>query len=270
MSEQKLTRRQQAELYLKNPNMRRYLDVIAFTEGTEKNGYYTKFGGGKISDLSRHPNLTWGRTGDGPTSATGRYQFLTKTWNEQAKLLGLNDFGPESQDLAAVSLIMRRGAVDDILNGDIDNANRKLSKEWASLPYNKSPHQHQKTTEQVLQKWEQLGGKDYSSPNHQYDFSTTTPNINTAQTSNVQMPSGQAAMPTSIAPQTAVVPEQENNGFIDYFNNVNTIQSLEPTPQSNRQKYANQLANAFGVNPTVENGLPDYISDLVRSIYDQS
>ena len=56
MSEPKLTRRQQAELYLQDPNMRRYLDVLSFTEGTTKNGYHTKFGGGRWEDLSKHPN----------------------------------------------------------------------------------------------------------------------------------------------------------------------------------------------------------------------
>lgn len=133
MSEQKLTRRQQAEMYLQDPNMRRYLDLLAYTEGTKENGYNTTFGGGRWEDLSKHPNIVWGRTGDGKTTATGRYQFLGSTFNEQAKKLGLKDFGPQSQDLAAVSLIMQRGAVQDILNGDIDKANRKLSSTWASL-----------------------------------------------------------------------------------------------------------------------------------------
>lgn len=236
MSEPKLTRRQQAELYLQDPNMRRYLDVLSFTEGTTKNGYHTKFGGGRWEDLSKHPNIVWGKTGDGKTTATGRYQFLGSTFNEQAKKLGLKDFGPQSQDLAAVSLIMERGAVQDILNGDIDKANRKLSSTWASLPYNNSIHQSQRSAEEVAQEWERLGGKEYMIPNQQYDYSTT------------------------------------RGGFTDAFNQLNNtlnpFGAVEPETQPNKSQYQNQLAQAFGVSPDTKAGLPDYIGDLVKSIYD--
>ena len=154
--------RQQVEQWLQDPNVRRYLDLLAYTEGTEKHGYNTTFGGGRIEDLSQHPNKVWGRTGDGATTATGRYQFLGSTFNEQAKKLGLNDFGGQSQDLAAVNLMAERGAINDIINGDIDKANRKLSSTWASLPYNNSPHQSQKSVADVAKWWANAGGKDYS------------------------------------------------------------------------------------------------------------
>ncbi len=283
MSDQKLTRRQQAEMYLKDPNMRRYLDLLSFMEGTQKNGYYTKFGGGRINDLSRHPNQIWDKTGDGATSATGRYQFLTDTWNEQAKILGLKDFGPESQDIAAVSLIMRRGAVDDILKGDIDAANRKLSKEWASLPYNNSPHQSQKTTEEVAQEWERLGGKEYSIPAHQYDYSTTKPQP-IAQ--NTSIPQSLSELYSAFTPTTPNIGQttgqalQEPKTFTDTFHQLNnTLEPLNTLDQltepqtakpNYREQYQNQLANAFGVEPEMKNAIPDYIGDLVRSIYDQT
>lgn len=65
-----------------------------------------------------------------------------------------------------------------------------------------------------------------------------------------------------------------NNGFVNYFDQVNgalePLQPIESSTQSNRQKYQQQLAQAFGVQPEVNNGLPDYIGDLVRSIYDQT
>ncbi|MGY4674231.1 glycoside hydrolase family 24 protein [Ursidibacter arcticus] len=272
MSEQKLTRRQQAELYLQDPKVKRYLDLLAFTEGTEKNGYYTKFGGGRIDDLSRHPNKVWGKTGDGPTSATGRYQFLSGTWNEQAKLLGLEDFSPNSQDLAAVSLMMRRGAIKDILNGDIDTANRKLSKEWASLPYNQSPHQSQKTTEQVLQKWEELGGKSYAIPSQQYDYSTTNPQPIASVQSPMQSTQGNREEWLGQQPQKAET--QQNNplsAFTDHFNQLNnTLNAFQPqeTPIDNQTKYQKELAAAFGVEPSTDGIIPDYIGDMVRSIYD--
>lgn len=257
MSEQKLTRRQQAELYLQDPNMRRYLDLLAYTEGTKENGYNTTFGGGRWEDLSKHPNIVWDRTGDGKTTATGRYQFLGSTFNEQAKKLGLKDFGPKSQDLAAVSLIMERGAAQDILNGDIDKANRKLSSTWASLPYNNSPHQSQRSAEEVAQEWERLGGGEYMIPNQQYDYSTTTPNENTAFTPNFN------ELAAGFVPPTDSVNEE--------FNQLNhTYQAQEIPQKTHRQQYQKQLAQAFGIQPEAKSGLPDYIGDLVKSIYDQS
>lgn len=268
MSEPKLTRRQQAELYLQDPNMRRYLDVLSFTEGTTKNGYHTKFGGGRWEDLSKHPNIVWGKTGDGKTTATGRYQFLGSTFNEQAKKLGLKDFGPQSQDLAAVSLIMERGAVQDILNGDIDKANRKLSSTWASLPYNNSIHQSQRSAEEVAQEWERLGGKEYMIPNQQYDYSTTQPNTNT-----VFAPTPITA-PQSIANTLTsnFAPAETSGGFTDAFNQLNNtlnpFGAVEPEMQPNKSQYQNQLAQAFGVSPDTKAGLPDYIGNLVKSIYD--
>ncbi|WP_439327587.1 lysozyme [Lonepinella sp. BR2357] len=66
-----------------------------------------------------------------------------------------------------------------------------------------------------------------------------------------------------------------NNPFSNYFNQLNgTLEPLgqepeQPTP-SNRQKYQEQLAAAFGVTPETKQGLPDYIGDLVKSIYDQA
>lgn len=269
MSEPKLTRRQQAEMYLQEPNMRRYLDLLSYSEGTTKNGYNTTFGGGRLEDLSKHPNIIWGKTGDGKTTATGRYQFLGRTFNEQAQKLGLTDFGPQSQDLAAVSLIMQRGAVQDILNGDIDSANRKLSKEWASLPYNNSPHQKQKTVEEIAQEWERLGGKEYPILSQQYDYSTTQPNLNTV--SNVA-PANQSIADTLAnfgKPNT-----EQTNAYLDYFNDLNDtlepIEQLEEPKISNRQKYQEKLAKAFGIEPKADDGLGDYVSSLVQSIYDQA
>lgn len=279
MSEQKLTRRQQAELYLKDPNVRRYLDLLAFTEGTEKHGYHTKFGGGKIDDLTWHPNVNWDRTGDGPTSATGRYQFLKGTWGEQAKKLGLKDFGPESQDLAAVSLIMQRGAIEDILNGDVDSANRKLSKEWASLPYNNSPHQKQKTTEEVLQKWEQLGGKDYAVPAQKFDYRAQDVLQSAPQpTSTSPLQHYSQFLPTDTAPiepfETAT--HRRKEGIADTFHSLNnTFDSAVPQGETaltgfSQPDYSDKLASAFGVAPSTKGKIPDYIGEMIQSIYDQT
>jgi muramidase (phage lysozyme) len=58
------------------------------------------------------------------STAAGAFQFLSRTWDECAKALGLTDFSPASQDLAAVFLIDRRKALDDVLAGRFDEAVR--------------------------------------------------------------------------------------------------------------------------------------------------
>lgn len=276
MSEQKLTRRQQAEIYLQHPNMRRYLDVLSYAEGTEKHGYHTKFGGGRIDDLSHHPNINWGKTGDGPTSATGRYQFVKGTWNEQAKLLGLNDFGPQSQDLAAVSLIMRRGAVDDILNGDIDNANRKLSPEWASLPYHKSKHQSKRTSDEIAQVWEKLGGKDYAMAAQQYDYSTTTV-PDTAQYKVPEKTLRAFSPEKELTPLSSSYDVESTNllnqvikGFEALNGTMDEMVGMPSVPITPKANYDAQLASAFGITPSTSGKIPDYIGDMIKSIYDQT
>lgn len=128
-------RGQELRRYLDNPNVQAYLDAIGKSEGAD---YRTEFGGGRIEDLSHHPDqlheftTTTGQTKQ--TSAAGKYQFLKSTWDGEARRLGLSDFSPESQDLAAVDLIARNGALDDIAEGRFADATGKLGSVWASLP----------------------------------------------------------------------------------------------------------------------------------------
>ena len=134
--------RAELEAALQNPNARKFLDLLSYTEGTQKYGYATAFGGGRIDDLSKHPRTSSSFTQtDGKrntTTAAGRYQFLSGTWDEQAKKLGLSDFGAKSQDLAALSLAADSGALKSILSGDFKTAIDKTGVKWASLP--SSPH----------------------------------------------------------------------------------------------------------------------------------
>lgn len=133
-----LTKRgQDAAALLDNPNVRIMLDLIGAAEGA-KHEYQTAFGGGVIEDLSDHPRTrhrfreTTGKRNF--TTAAGRYQFLESTWDDLAKRLGLEDFGGEAQDLAAIELLRRAGALDAVLEGDFDTAVQKSGKTWASLP----------------------------------------------------------------------------------------------------------------------------------------
>ena len=130
--------RKKLEQALQNPNVRKFLDLISYTEGTQGNGYRTAFGGGKLSHLNDHPRyLKSFRQTDGKsnkTSAAGRYQFVSKTWDGVARQYGLRDFSPQNQDLGAVALLFQRGAIPALLKGDYQTAIRKTGDEWASLP----------------------------------------------------------------------------------------------------------------------------------------
>ena len=129
--------RQELEKALSNPNVRKMLDVIANAEGV-KHGYNTIFGNERSGDLKAHPNVkkeftqTDGKKNS--TTAAGRYQFLKGTWDKVSKKYGLTDFSPKNQDLAAVALILGRGALGDVIKGDFTKAVGKLGGEWASLP----------------------------------------------------------------------------------------------------------------------------------------
>lgn len=131
------TRREQVEAVIDNENVRKILDLIAAVEGV-KHGYSTGFGNTVLDSLTDHPRESKAFTQtDGKkmrTTAAGRYQFIESTWDEEAKRLGLSDFGERSQDMAAISRIIYRGALDDVLKGDFEAAIKKLGVEWAGMP----------------------------------------------------------------------------------------------------------------------------------------
>ena len=153
---------------LDNPNVRSFLDMISAAEGTTKHGYNTLFGGGKVESLVDHPRQlfdfteTTGRPNK--TTAAGRYQFLSNTWDEQAKKLGLPDFGERSQDLAAVNLLQERGILPDVLQGNWESAVKKSGPIWASLPSSPYPQPRQ-SNEFVMGKL---------NPNRMYAQTTTS------------------------------------------------------------------------------------------------
>ena len=134
-----------------NPNVRTMLDLIAASEGVA-HGYNTGFGNTVLDALEDHPRElkpfteTSGRRN--LTSAAGRYQFLAGTWDDVAPRIGASDFMPENQDLAAVYLMQRRGALDAVLEGDYSAAISKLGREWASLP--SSPYAQPKRSQEFV------------------------------------------------------------------------------------------------------------------------
>lgn len=119
-------------------NVQAFLRVIRVGEGTAgPDGYRTLFGGGLFESFADHPRQRITRTMAGrpiTSTAAGAYQFLSRTWDETARIMGLRDFTPASQDLGAVGRIAARGALEDVKAGRFDAAIRKVALEWASMP----------------------------------------------------------------------------------------------------------------------------------------
>lgn len=134
-------------------NLRAFLRMLRVGEGTsDADGYRRLFAGRLIDNFADHPRTPiTAKLGGKPITSTaaGAYQFLSRTWDECKAALDLSDFSPASQDVAAVFLIRRRGALADVLAGRIEEAIRRTNKEWASLPG--SPYgQPTKTLAQAL------------------------------------------------------------------------------------------------------------------------
>jgi len=156
-------------------NLGAFLRMLRQSEGTSNaaDPYRVCYGyGHTISDLSDHPAVTgeWHgkplsdamcrNAGFGPgcvSSAAGAYQIIRGTWLSLRDALGLEDFGPLSQDLAAIELVRRRGALADAQGGRLEAAVRKCRNEWASLPGN-GAGQGQRSIQQLAQWYSGAGG----------------------------------------------------------------------------------------------------------------
>lgn len=133
---------------LENSNVRAFLNMLRYGEGTSgEDGYRMMFGGahlvgldgvpGTADDFADHPRKSITRNlGGNPITSTaaGAYQFLSKTWDGLVKQYGFNDFSPKNQDLGAVALILGRRALEDVSAGRFAEAVAKCNREWASLP----------------------------------------------------------------------------------------------------------------------------------------
>lgn len=142
-----MTRDEALQLVQNNEQLRKFLNVLAISEGTygHSNPYLAQ-GGTSDKLLSTgyqaHPRAL----GQGvwqfkdklgrqlKSTANGKYAITYPTWQGIEKQWGKMDFSPASQDAAAVWLINQSGALQDVLNQDWNAALPKLGKTWASLP----------------------------------------------------------------------------------------------------------------------------------------
>lgn len=138
-------------------NLRAFLRVIRAGESSQTDdAYRMQFGGALVPELRDHPRQPITR-GHLTSTAAGAYQFLSRTWDDCVAALALPDFGPQSQDVACVFLIDRRGALADVQAGQFEAAVRECAREWASLPF--SPYgQPTRTLAQARATYTQYGG----------------------------------------------------------------------------------------------------------------
>ncbi len=134
-------------------NVAAFLSMIAHAEGTDRAPdpyrccYAYKH---TIESLADHP-VTLGEwkgealppamckaagiaSGKCRSTAAGRYQILVGTWRHLKAEMQLPDFGPASQDKAAIRLIKQHGGLDDVRAGRIPEAIAKIRRVWASMP----------------------------------------------------------------------------------------------------------------------------------------
>lgn len=129
-----------ADDFTKNPP-KGLLDLIS---RHESGGDYNVVYGGKHVDLTNmtiNQVLDWQKNyvrSGSPSSAAGRYQFLSTTLEglkKEMHLTGNEKFDESMQDRLATRLLERRG-LNDFMSGKIsqDQFMKNLSMEWASLP----------------------------------------------------------------------------------------------------------------------------------------
>lgn len=83
-----------------------------------------------ITNFAQHPNILVQVTPTIRSTAAGRYQFLNGTWTG----FNLPDFGRYNQDIGAIRLLQRAGAIAPLLNGNVRQAAANANGTWASLP----------------------------------------------------------------------------------------------------------------------------------------
>ncbi|EON6836056.1 endolysin [Escherichia phage RudolfGeigy] len=153
----------------KNVQRKAFLDMIAYSEGTDNGrqptkdrGYDVIVGGKLFSDYSKHPGVYVKLNAKLTSSAAGRYQVLEKFAKHYMKQLGLPDFGPDSQDKIALQLIRECKALADIDEGRIHQAIYKCRSRWASFPpppgAGKLYNQRAESIDKMLEIFKKAGG----------------------------------------------------------------------------------------------------------------
>lgn len=114
-------------------------NLVAFLQlirtGESRGDYQVTVGGGRFESFDDHPFETGEFKGirrkDGRlTTAAGAYQIVVTTWRDIGGKKRFGNFSPAAQDEAAIFLIKRRKAYEDVLAGRFGTAIYKLRNEW--------------------------------------------------------------------------------------------------------------------------------------------
>lgn len=137
-----------------DPYIRALMRTISASESNVSRPYHVVYGGKYVLDLSRHPDWCV-KIVNGPnqgkcTTAAGRYQFLSSTWNEKAERYHPKpvnfmmwqgySFEPEYQDAVVYAWLRDRKFwktdISQMLRQDkLTEVLRMLSGTWTSLGY---------------------------------------------------------------------------------------------------------------------------------------
>lgn len=142
-------------------NRKAFLDLIAFSEGTYNrgdDGYNILVGGTTFASYVDHPRkvITIKMKGQVIRStAAGRYQILARYYDAYAKLLGLKNFAPASQDAIALRMITEQKAMPSVDAGNIEEAIKRCANIWASFP-GAGYGQHENKMASLLEKFNEF------------------------------------------------------------------------------------------------------------------
>lgn len=121
-----------------DPNLKAFLDMIAYSEGTTRfgddDGYNVLVGGRLFKGYADHPRELVEISRGLKSTAAGRYQILERYYDVYKKILNLKDFGHSAQDAIATQMIKEQHALSDVEAGQFDVAVQKCANIWASLP----------------------------------------------------------------------------------------------------------------------------------------
>jgi muramidase (phage lysozyme) len=137
-----------------DPYVRALMRTISASESNDSNPYGLLYGGEHFSDLSNHPDrcipIANGPNQGSCSTAAGRYQFITSTWEEKAHLYHPKPDGwlfwqhytydPVSQDTVVYKWLTDSAAWDvdipsRLREGKLDDVLYRLSGTWTSLGY---------------------------------------------------------------------------------------------------------------------------------------
>ncbi|WP_370588059.1 glycoside hydrolase family protein [Trichocoleus sp. FACHB-591] len=154
-----------------DPYVRALMRTISASESNDASPYTVLYGGQHISDFTEHPDLCI-KIVNGPnkgncTTAAGRYQFLTTTWAEKARLYHPNStrflfwetysFEPQYQDEVVYAWLRDPQAwgvdIPTLLRaGEINPVLELLSGTWTSLGYGIEDNQMTGALPEIYQK----------------------------------------------------------------------------------------------------------------------